>query len=174
MKDKICCFAGYVQDFNNADDEKIKLAIKKQSKNLIKNHDVKEFYVGAESYFDSLCIECMEEIKKEYPSIKLCLVSTEPSHDIEPDVLNLFNEVVNLNFRKVSPEYTLFQKNDWLIEKSDFLIAYINNSFSCPLNIVKYKNSKGQLVVSNLSEYNLERVHIKMASKIKAKVTIEK
>lgn len=157
MKNKVCSFAGYVQDFNNTDDEKLKLVIKKQIRNLINNHSVVEFYVCAESNFDLLCIDCMEEIKREYTSVKLCLMLSEFSHDTELDkyLLNLFDEVVYLSIRKLSPQYTLFQKNDWLIEKSDFLIAYLNKNFSCSKKLIKYTDESGQLIVDNLNEQNL-------------------
>ena len=42
-----------------------------------------------------------------------------------------------------------------MIEKSDFLIAYLNKNFNCSKRQIKYTDDSGQLIVNNLAEQNL-------------------
>ena len=144
MSDKICCFVSNIQKI---DVEEIKPRLKKEIKNLIKKCNVAEFYVGAESSFDKVCIDCLQDLKVEFPNIKLNLVLSDSLREIQRDkeFLKIFNEVIQLNFEKISPQFVRLSQFDWLIEKSDYLISCLENK--------KVKNS--EIIVRNLEEKDL-------------------
>ena len=126
MNDKICCF---VSNIKKIDVEEIKPRLKKEIRNLIKKCKVAEFYVGAESNFDKFCIDCLKDLKVEFPNIRLNLVLSDVLTEIQTDkeFLKIFNEVIQLNFEKISPQYVRLSQFDWLIEKSNYLISYLEN-----------------------------------------------
>ncbi len=122
MANKSCCFEGNLS-YGNL--EEIKAKLKKEIKNVIKKFEVREFYVGAESDFDRLCLECLEKIKVENPDIKLCLVLTEPpsKSKFNEAFLGIFDEITHLNFEKISPQFVKLSTFNWLIDNSAYLIS---------------------------------------------------
>ncbi len=127
MKTKSCFFEGNLSDDNL---EENKENLKKEIKKVTKKFKVTEFYVGAESDFDRLCLECLEEIKGENPDIKLCLVLTKPpsKSEFSEAFLEIFDEITHLNFEKISPHFVKLSTFNWLIDNSDYLISVKESS----------------------------------------------
>lgn len=123
MANKSCCFEGKLNDDNL---EGIKENLKKEIKKVIKKFNVTEFYVGAESDFDRLCLECLKEIKVKNSDIKLCLVLTKPPSKSE--FSEIFDEITHLNFEKISTQFVKLSTFNWLIDNSDYLISVKENS----------------------------------------------
>lgn len=127
MANKSCCFEGKLNDDNL---EGIKENLKKEIKKVIKKFNVTEFYVGAESDFDRLCLECLKEIKVKNSDIKLCLVLTKPpsKSEFSEAFLEIFDEITHLNFEKISPQFVRLSTFNWFIENSDYLISVKESS----------------------------------------------
>ena len=117
MEKKVCCFAS---NKNLIDVEKLKPNLKREIKKLIIDFSVSEFYVCLESNFDRFCVECLKEIKYEYPHIRLCLVLTD---FLKIRTNNLFNEIIHLNFEKITKQFIRLSTFNWLIGNSDYLIS---------------------------------------------------
>ena len=144
MANKSCCFEG---NFSYDNLEEIKRTLKKEIKNVINKFEVTEFYVGAESDFDRLCLDCLEEIKLENPDIKLCLVLTEPpsKSEFSEAFLGIFDEITHLNFEKISPQFVKLSTFNWLIDNSDYLISAKESS----------SKQTPELVIRDLSDKDL-------------------
>ena len=143
MANKSCCFEGNLS-YNNL--EKITAKLKK-IKNGIKKFGVTEFYVGAESDFDRLCLDCLQEIKSENPNIKLCLILAEsPSKSkLDENFFKKFDEVTHLNFEKISKQFVKLSTFNWFIDNSDYLISVAKNR----------DNQRMELSVRDLMEKDL-------------------
>ena len=64
----VCTFFGHrYAPLTEAEKEKLTASIT----DLIVNHDVTEFWVGAKGDFDSICSSTIQQLKKEFPNIKL-------------------------------------------------------------------------------------------------------
>lgn len=121
MEKKVCCFAS---NKNLIDIEKLKPNLKREIKKLIIDFSASEFYVCLESNFDRLCVKCLKEIKYEYPHIRLCLVLTD---FLKIRTNNLFNEIIHLNFEKITKQFIRLSTFNWLIGNSDYLISVEEN-----------------------------------------------
>lgn len=67
----VCTFFGHrYAPLTEAEKEKLTASIT----DLVTNHDVTEFWVGAEGEFDSIYSSTVTKLKKEFPNIKLTLV----------------------------------------------------------------------------------------------------
>lgn len=144
MREKSCCFEG---NFSYDNLEEIKRTLKKEIKNVIKKFEVTEFYVGAGSDFDRLCLDCLEEIQGENLDIKLCLVLTEPpsKSEFSEAFLEIFDEITHLNFEKISPQFVKLSTFNWLIDNSDYLISTKESS----------SKQAPELVIRDLSDKDL-------------------
>ncbi len=139
MEKKVCCFAS---NKNLIDVEKLKPNLKSEIKKLIIDFSASKFYVCLESNFDRLCVKCLKEIKYEYPNIRLCLVLTD---SLKIRTNNLFNEIIYLNFEKITKQFIRLSTFNWLIGNSDYLIS------------VKEENGKQapEVVIRDLSNKDL-------------------
>ena len=116
MGEKICCFYLGEKQVNT---ENLKSKLKKEIKKLVINFNITKFFVCAESNFDSLCTECIKEIKSKCPQLRLSLVLTDFSSKVSLN--KLFDEIIYLNFGEISSQLLKLSLFDWLISKSDFL-----------------------------------------------------
>ncbi len=123
MEKKVCCFSWLKKKINVVE---LKPKLKQEIKKLLINFNVTKFFVCAESNFDSLCTECIKEIKSECPQLRLSLVLTDFSSKVSLN--KLFDEIIYLNFGEMSSQLLKLSLFDWLISKSDFLISIKNEN----------------------------------------------
>lgn len=152
MKTITCCFAGHSQI---SDAEQIKLKLKKEIINLIENHGVTEFYSGGKGNFDVMCAVCASQIKMEYPHIKSYLVLSYIPQKVDDYTIYFmkhFDDTIYPNLEKVPPRYAILKRNEWMIDNSDFLIAYIEHSWGGAVKTLEYAEKKKHIKIINLSE----------------------
>ena len=141
----ICTFIGHRDTPNN-----IKTVLKSTIIELIEKYSVNEFYVGNHGNFDSMVISSIKEISKFFPHISYTMVLAyipqnkelceDYSHTIYPDILE-----------NTPPKFAIKKRNYWMIEKSDFLVCYVNNKLT---NACEYleKAIKKKKTVINLAQ----------------------
>ena len=124
MQRKICTFAGHREIY---DTDSIKVKLKNEIINLVKNHGVTTFYNGGMGKFDWLCAECVKELKSDYPFIKSYLILAY-KNESETNRYEDFDDTIYPNI-EVSPKYAIIKHNEWMIDRADFLITYIHNEW---------------------------------------------
>ena len=132
MEKKVCCFAS---NKNLIDIEKLKPNLKREIKKLIiEKVDVgltEENYDTLQNNLNSLKNQLLDFEKNaknantpEYPHIRLCLVLTD---FLKIRTNNLFNEIIHLNFEKITKQFIRLSTFNWLIGNSDYLISVEEN-----------------------------------------------
>ena len=116
---KICCFAGHSSIFGKKD---LSAKLKKEIVNFIENHDVTTFYSGGKGDFDWLCAKTIQELKKEYSSIKsYCILSYMPKEKDEYDnTLKIFDDTIYPDIEKIPPRFAIIKRNDQRFLKNFF------------------------------------------------------
>lgn len=131
MDEKTCFFIGSRYASSNIT-EQLVAAIERH----IIEYSVTTFTVGRYGQFDSLVREVLRKAKKRYPNIELYLLA--------PYALNQ-NLILPQDFdgtlypeglEKVPYRYAIVQANRYMVERSDYLIAYPGHGNS--RNIVEY------------------------------------
>ena len=156
MKEKICCFAGHSSIFGTED---LPAKLKKEIVNLIENHNVTTFYNGGKGDFDWLCAKTIQELKKEYSSIKsYCILSYMPKEKDEYDnTLKIFDDTIYPDIEKIPPRFAIIKRNEWMVKNSDFMIAYVNYPWGGAYKTLQYAERKKNIKIINLvaekSEY---------------------
>lgn len=140
----ICTFFGHKDAPNN-----LKIALKNTIMRLIDVDGVKKFYVGNNGNFDYLVQCVLKEISAEKAGIDYGIVL---SH-IDEKVLSgaqqcsIFPEALE----NALPRYAISKRNDWMIQKCRFVIAYKKNGFSNTCKWIEKATRKG-LKIINLSK----------------------
>ena len=132
----VCTFFGHA----NAPKE-IESIIKSTLVDLIENKGVTIFYVGNHGNFDYMAANVLQELSEIY-SIKYYIVlaympkknEISYSHTLLPEGIEL-----------VHPKYAISWRNKWMIDKSDYVVAYVRRNFGGAFKYVSL--SKNKIVV---------------------------
>lgn len=153
MDSKICCFAGHA---TIPDKEGIKLKLKEESVNLIENENVTTFYSGGKGEFDWLCAHVVHELKENYPFIKSywVLAYMPKENDVHIEYMSkIFDDTIYPDLETVPQRLAIIKRNEWMIRKSDFLIAYVHNNYGGAAKTLKYAMKKtNNIKIINISE----------------------
>ena len=50
------------------------------------------------------------------------------------------------------PRFAIIKRNEWMIDKSDFLIAYVKNSFGGANKTLSYAKKRRKIKIINMAE----------------------
>jgi len=159
-KELTCCFTGHrpksllcKEDENHPTCVKIKAQLKKMIIGLIEKKNVFYYISGAALGVDMWAMEIVIELKKRYPSIKLevavpcevqCARWSQQSKERYNNLLGCSDKVTI-----VQKEYThdcMMNRNKYMVDKSDFVLAVWNRKPSGTSNTIKYAKQRGKTV----------------------------
>ena len=95
---------------------------------LITNCGVDMFYVGHQGGFDRLIQGVLREIMREYPQVHYAVVlAYMPSE--HPVLGDTSDTMLPEGIELVHPRYAISWRNNWMLQKSDFVVAYVAHSW---------------------------------------------
>lgn len=162
MKEKkVCCFTGHRPQklsfgFNEEDGRcvQLKQAIMEQTEKLITQCGVTHFIVGMALGVDIYSAEIVLLLKEKYPQITLeCAIPCETQCEkwSEPMRDRYFYIVMSCDEETMlQRHYTkdcMQKRNQYMVDKSDYVIAVWNGKPSGTGNTVHYAESKGKTVI---------------------------
>lgn len=151
---KYCTFAGHREVFVSEIADKIDSEIEK----ILMKDNAFAFFCGGMGEFDSMCAGAVRSAKRmnRDKNIRLILVCPYMS-----DSLNKYKEYYETDYDDIIiPEEILeshyksaiTKRNRWMIDNSDYLIAYVRKDYGGAYNTLKYAQKKEGLTVINLYE----------------------
>ncbi len=144
-----CTFIGH-RDCDEGIKEKLYATIEK----LITEHNVTTFYVGTHGNFDFYAYRALCELEKIY-KIKISVVLSHLSNF--PDYCDSSKTVFPEELETTPYKYAIIKRNNYMLRNSQFMICYVNSTFSNTYNFVKTAvNKKLQLI--NLGAFNLNKI----------------
>lgn len=165
VEEKTCCFTGHrPAKFSFKYNENAEACIEIKNKlrveilNMIINHDVRHFITGMALGVDTWAAEIVLEMKELYAGIFLTAAVPFPgqserwssSHRTRyTDILNLCDDVKVIS--SVHSSSCMMQRNRYMVDNSDFIIAVWNGSHSGgTAKTVKYaeKHLKKPVIIS--------------------------
>lgn len=119
-----CTFFGHSHIF-----EDIKPSLTAAITDLIENRGVTRFYVGTHGAFDDMCFKVLSELSAQYPGIDYAKVLARVPGGKRTDIADYTKTVVPEGLENAHPKYRINYRNNWMINKSQFVITYIVNPF---------------------------------------------
>ena len=139
----------YVLFFGHSDtSNKIEVKLKEVITDLIKKHNVNEFYVGTHGNFDNIVKKTLIELKNIYPHITYTIVLSHLNFPKEHKTENYTNYIYPENFENTPPKYDIIRRNRWLIEQSDYVITYVEHTLSNAYKFKEIAEKKGKIVIN--------------------------
>ena len=149
---RVCTFAGH-RDIRFT--EKITSALKEHIEMLITKENVSEFLVGNYGGFDHIASQAVRELRKVYPHIKLHLVIpylTKVITEYKEQFYEKYDSIVMADIPLSTPKnLRIIKCNEYMVNKSDFLICCVNHSWGGAAQTVEYAKKKGANII-NLAE----------------------
>jgi uncharacterized phage-like protein YoqJ len=113
---------------------------------LIATHGVDMFYVGHQGGFDGLVRGVLRELEQEYSEVRYAVVlaytpSGRPAADTADTMLPESIELVH-------PRYAISWRNNWMLQQSDFVIAYVAHSWGGAARYMQKAIRSGKIVIN--------------------------
>lgn len=144
-----CCFFGH-RDFPDYLCDNLKSTIK----HLIEKENADLFYVGNNGNFDRCARRLLRKLKEEYPYISYYVVLAYlPNKKTEySEGETIFPE----GLESVPPKFAINKRNLWMIEKSDYVVAFVEYSIGGAARAVKIAESKGKKIIHIKQQKNTD------------------
>ena len=139
-----CCFIGHrkIQET-----DRLKAVLYSTIKDLIVNNKVCNFLFGSRSEFDSLCLEIVSDLKREYPYINRIYVRAEfpyIENDYKAYLRKSYEDTYYPDHIKNSGKAAYIERNFEMIRRSNYCIFYYNETYT----LKSYKNRKSGTKIS--------------------------
>jgi len=147
---KVCTFAGHREVYQANISEMLDEAISK----IINTDDNFRFLVGGMGEFDGICSSAVRRAKRKYPNkeIRLELVLPYLTHELNENKLyyeTSFDDVViPIELAGVHYKSAITKRNRWMVEQSDWLIAFIYRDFGGAYTTLRYAEKKGLQIIN--------------------------
>ncbi len=140
------CFCGHSKLYGNYDNIKTK-CFEIVLEQVIKGAD--SFLIGNYGDFDTLAAAVCLALKKEYPRIEVCLVLPyyRPHiDDYTQQHYNRFDSVITPPLEDTPYRYRIVKANQYIIDQSDTVIAYVQSSGGAAKTMQYAKRKKKQII----------------------------
>lgn len=126
--------------------KKIEPTLRSTLVNLIENKNIDLFYVGNNGNFDNMVRRILKILKSEYSHINYAVVlaylpvkkkNEDYSDTIFPDGLE-----------NTPPKYAISKRNRWMIDRSDYVVTYVNHITGGAAHFKELAEKKGKIVLN--------------------------
>lgn len=127
----------------------IKDLLTRQIDNLIAEHGVNVFYVGNNGQFDNLVAAVLLELKSRNPQISYSIVLAYlPEREKEYNQLSYTETIYPEGLEYTPPRFAISKRNQWMVQQSDYVIAYVEHSIGGAAQFTEYARKKHKTVIN--------------------------
>lgn len=111
------------------------------------------FYFGGYGAFDSFAFCCVKGCKQRYNTLKTVFITPyiTPKYEKLANAKIVYDECIYPELENVPLKFSIIERNKWMVEKSDIVVAYVNRGWGGARKTLEYaiRNKKR---VFNLAE----------------------
>ena len=123
----------------------IKGKLHKEIVRLICNHGVDTFYVGTQGSFDRMAYAALVELRQRYRYIKVYRVLAYMPKSSDADSADT---IVPEGIETAYPRYAIVHRNNWMIDRSDYVICYVTHPTGGAYQAVERAKKKGKTIIA--------------------------
>ena len=122
----------------------IKEELSAEIERLINEKDVNTFYVGTHGSFDRMAYAALVELRKLYQQITVYRILAYMPKSCDSETAD---SILPEGIEKVHPRYAIVHRNNWMIDHSDYVIAYVTRSFGGAYQAVERAKKKKHTII---------------------------
>lgn len=131
----------------------VKELVKEQIENNIDGEESVVCFLGGYGQFDDICAYACRELKQKYSKIQLVYVTpymslSDQIRIIELKKQGMYDEVLYPPIEKVPLKFAISKRNNWMVENSDLVIAYVNHSFGGAYKTLQSAKRKKKRIIN--------------------------
>ena len=132
----VVTFCGHNGMLNNSVDKKLEEALR----SVLCEDPAAVFYLGGYGSFDNLCNEELKKLQEEFPLLRRIYVSPylDPENSRLQKAKLFYDESLYPFTDRVLPKYAIIKRNQWMVDKADLLIAYVEHSWGGATMTLEY------------------------------------
>ena len=117
---------------------------------LICNQQVDTFYVGTQGSFDRMAYAALVKLRRQYSHIKVyrVLAYMPKLSIIEADRSMLDDTILPEGIEKAHPRYAIIKRNNWMIDRSDYVICYVTHPTGGAYQAVERAKNKSKTIIA--------------------------
>lgn len=123
----------------------IKGKLHEEIERLICNHGVETFYVDTQGSFDRMAYAAFVELRQRYRYIKVYRVL---AYMPKVDDTGTVDTIVPEGIETAHPRYAIIKRNNWMIDRSDYVVAYITHPTGGAYQAVERAKKKGKTIIA--------------------------
>ena len=129
--------------------EGIRTSLTREIERLICDQQVETFYVGTHGSFDRMAYSALRELRSKYSHIKVYRVlAYMPRKDaVSKDNAEGEDTILPEGIERVHPRYAIVWRNNWMIDHSEYIIAYITHPTGGAYQAVERAKKKDRKVI---------------------------
>lgn len=115
-----------------------------------------DMYLGGYGGFDGFAYDCCKKYKETHPNVSLVFVTPYLTAEYQKNHLSyqktrydliLYPEIEDKPLR-----FAIFYRNRYMVEKADYVVAYVSHSFGGAYTTYKHAKRKGKMIF-NLADF---------------------
>lgn len=111
------------------------------------------FYCGGYGDFDGACVMCVDELKAVYPDVKIYMIIPYTNALVKLKLqyikkLGKFDGFVYPEISFDSFKDAIEKRNEWMVDNSDAVIAFVNRGYGSAHTALKYAIKKNKPIVN--------------------------
>ena len=122
----------------------IKEKLHEEIERLICHHGVDTFYIGTQGSFDRMAYAALVELRRRYSHINVYRVLAYMPKSSDADTADT---IVPEGIENSHPRYAIVHRNNWMIDRSDYVIAYITHPTGGAFQAVERAKKKDKIVI---------------------------
>ena len=143
---KYCTFFGH-----RSIPDKIEPTLRSTLIDLIKNHNVKHFYVGNRGGFDAMVLRILKKLSTEYQINYYVVLAYLTGKNCEN---NSVDTIFPEGIETVPKRFAISYRNKWMIEHSEYVITYVTHNVGSGAAQFKALAEKRGKTVIEISDNN--------------------
>ena len=114
---------------------------------LIENKKTDTFYVGNNGNFDRMAEKNLRKLKEIYPQIMYYIVLAYFPHHSN-NYTDYSNTIFPEELENIFPRFAIIKRNDWMLNKSDYVVTYVKYTASNYALFVEKAKRKGKKIIA--------------------------
>lgn len=126
--------------------EEVKPKIRETILSLVQR-GVTHFYVGNQGAFDRMVLGELEKIAKENPILYYVVLAYFPTQDMTTK-----QTILPDGIEQAHPRFAICRRNEWMIEKSEIIVAYVYRNYGGAARYTEKARRKGKKIINLYEE----------------------
>lgn len=105
-----------------------------------------ELYLGDYGGFDRFAYACGKEYQATHPNVRLVFVTPYFDERYQKKQLSYqkerYDEIVYPELERVPPRVAIIRRNQWMVERADWVVAYVTHHFGGAYQTYRYAQQK--------------------------------